>query len=127
MGARNPSTALMVSTESTESLTDMINLLLRGSYGGDSPGSFLAVHPSVSVSYKVLLSEPGWDNLTYAPVRVDTTREGVGEEVERDAGENFLSSVSFDITVAIFFSHLTSTEGSSSLHSRNFSPILEGC
>jgi hypothetical protein len=93
----------MVSTESTESLTDMINLLLGGSDGGDSPESFLAVHPSVSVSYKVVLSTPGRDNLTYAPVRVDTTREGVGEEVERDAGENFLSSVSFDITVAIFF------------------------
>ena len=54
-GARSPSTASMVSTVSMEGLMDMISLLLRCSDGGGSPGSFLAVHPSVSVSYKVVL------------------------------------------------------------------------
>jgi hypothetical protein len=53
---RNPSTASIISTESIESLTDMISLLLRCSDGGGSLESFLAAHPSVSVSYKVVLS-----------------------------------------------------------------------
>ena len=35
----------------------------------------------------------GLNNLTYASVRVDATREGIGEEVERDAGQDFLSFV----------------------------------
>jgi hypothetical protein len=33
-------------------------------------------------------------DLTYASVRVDATRERVGQVVERDARQNFLSSVS---------------------------------
>ena len=106
----------------------MGGLLSRGSDGGDLLQSFLAVRPSVSVSYMVG-SNWRWVglNLTYAPVRVNATRESVGEEVERDAGQNFLSSVSVGKYEATLVRRLTSTEGSSSLHSRNFSPILESC
>ena len=64
---------------------------MRG--GGVHQGRILAVEHIVSVGCNAgrTVTELGW---TYASVRVDAAREGVGQIVEGNAGQDFLESVS---------------------------------
>jgi hypothetical protein len=83
-------------TTAFQKIMDLGVLLSRGSGGEHLPLSFLAVHPSVSVSLidRCIGYGGSGSSFTYAPVRVYATRESVGKEVERYAGQDFLSSVS---------------------------------
>jgi hypothetical protein len=95
-------------------------LALRGRSSGEDPCYWpICQYPLLG---KLMLSgRLGW---TYASVWVDAAREGVGQIVERNAGQDFLEVISEKDWDDTRSHRPTSTDGSSSVHSRNFSPIL---